>query len=292
MTNIKFKIIPRAKLHYEKKLMKDLAAKGVSNKQERDITNIIEGQSPLSTKLESIAGSITSEAQNERDIEDRNNRQSSYPKQLTSKKKWLTLTSVAVVLFIVLAGLFFSPELINSSSSQIDWDATLDNLDKASSILQNVFTVIALIVGGVWTYFTFVKGRALTPRLEPKLSLKTFRNGAHKYLVINVQLKNAGSSKVDIVQRGTLVGIYSYEPNSIEPPTEDIQWNRYKASPILKDHHWIEPGEIIEEPVLVPLPTSEYAIYKVLLRLNSKKTTWTTEAIIEGGDDPSTHAST
>lgn len=237
---------------------------------------------------------MISEAQSEPDNDIKNNSQSSYPTPLSAKRHWLTLTAVAI--FIALTALFFLSNLISPPSSQIhlrqiDWKATLDNFDKASNVLQNVFTVIALIIGGVWTYFTFVKGRALTPRLEPKLSLKTFKSGERKYLVVTVQLKNAGSAKVDIVQRGTLVGIYSYEPNTTEPASEDIRWNKYKASSILKDHHWIEPGETIEEPVLVPLPASASAIYKVLLRVNSKKTTWTIEAIIEGRTDPATHLS-
>jgi hypothetical protein len=169
-----------------------------------------------------------------------------------------------------------------SSPKKPDGESTLDNLEKVSNIIQSIFTIIALIVGAIWTYFTFVKGRALTPRLEPKLSLKTFTTGNQKYLVATIQLKNAGSTKVDIVQEGTILGVFSYEPIPTTAEVESIEWSKYKASPILKDHYWIEPGETLEEPVLFTLPVTNLAIYKVLLRINSKKTTWTIEAITEG----------
>lgn len=50
---------------------------------------------------------------------------------------------------------------------------------------------------------------------------------------------------------------------------------------ILKDHQWIEPGEVIEEPLLVPVPETESIFFKVRLRVNSHDKIWETAAIIE-----------
>lgn len=213
---------------------------------------------------------------------------------LTLQKGWMWLAVAVVILPLINCGGAISgqevPAPIASSSPAAqttpkitDANTNLEAWQKPLDIVQSMFTITALIVGGIWTYFTFIKGRTLTPRLEPKLSLRVFKMGTQKYLSARIQLTNTGTSKVDILQEGTLLGVFSFEPGMTGVKAEDIKWERYdKASTILKDHHWIEPGETIEEPALIPLPPADLTIYKVLLRINSKKTTWIVEAIIEG----------
>lgn len=164
----------------------------------------------------------------------------------------------------------------------IDWEATLSSWEKVTSIAQNIVTVIAIFIGAIWTYYTFIKGRTLTPRLELKILPRIFKSGNLKYLVATIQLKNAGSSKVDIVQKGSLLGVYTYEPKQNKDSPESVEWVQYRASSVLANHHWIEPGEIVEEPVLIPIVENDSTIYKVLFRINSRQTTWMVESIIEG----------
>ena len=174
-----------------------------------------------------------------------------------------------------------SPPL--ASVATTGWKATLDNVEAGANIAQSAITILAIIVGGIWTYFIFVKNRVLMPHLEAKVMGRVFGGGggSRKCLVVTAQLKNIGSSKVDIVQEGTLIGLYLYEPKSDKSYAAEEDWSRSEASPILKNHHWIEPGEMVEEPVLFVIPDNDDVIYKALFRVNTPKTTLMVEAIIE-----------
>src|SRR5262249_49411574 len=74
------------------------------------------------------------------------------------------------------------------------------------SILQSGFTILGIVVGGVWAYFKFIKGRLFKPRLALEIEAKficdqfltTRYSERIKYLLITIQFKNVGLSKVEI----------------------------------------------------------------------------------------------
>jgi hypothetical protein len=205
-----------------------------------------------------------------------------------------------VPLFVVILNLFLWAALSLAISSLVnpgggavgssqmtqtaaDGTMALDDWDKVFSILSNLATIVALVLGGIWTYYTFIKGRTLTPHLEPKVYGRVLKKEEEKYLLATIQIKNIGATRVDIERSGTVLVVYLYRANIKNPAREDDLWERfYKAPPILTNHYWIEPNETIEEPALIPLPAIDSAIYKIRLRVNSTKTTWTADTIIEG----------
>jgi hypothetical protein len=47
---------------------------------------------------------------------------------------------------------------------------TLSKLQKVFDILLNITSGAAVVIGGIWTYYRFIKGRTFAPKLEPKIS--------------------------------------------------------------------------------------------------------------------------
>lgn len=72
---------------------------------------------------------------------------------------------------------------------------------------------------------------------------------------------------------------------------EQVTWRKAKASPVFVDHYWIEPGELIEEEVLIALPAGSFNAYKLTLRVNTPKTTITTSSVIDSFSQQTDHPS-
>ena len=87
----------------------------------------------------------------------------------------------------------------------------IDKIESVSLIVQNVFTIVAIISAGVWAFFHYFKGRTFKPRLELTISGQLQDNDSSKYLITKVRLKNVGLSKLEIKQRGTGMRIISLD---------------------------------------------------------------------------------
>lgn len=195
--------------------------------------------------------------------------------------QWL----VFIIIFVILAVVFASQLALLSPSTyqKVDWTVTLERWGKLSGIAQSVATVIAIFLGGFWTYFTFIKGRTLKEQLEPKITTKIMMCGSDKFLVAAINLKNTGKTIVNFQQSGKRLVVFRYHASTDSTAVMEKNWRVYYAAPtILRDHLAIEPNEQIEEPVLIPLEKDGQHIYMVRLRIPSKKTTWTVDTIIDG----------
>ncbi len=145
---------------------------------------------------------------------------------------------------------------------------TLDVVDK-------IVKIAAVILGGLWTYLNYARGRTFKRRLEPKIAGKIAQgvNGGIWLISGVAQVKNVGLSKVDIEASGTAVLV------------EDlIRANTQAGIPVLvstevpggtlgifERHRWIEPGETIEESFALPLPSRvDRATVRLRLRIVSR----------------------
>jgi hypothetical protein len=154
---------------------------------------------------------------------------------------------------------------------------TMQGLHEAqviADILQKLFTIAAIIVGGIWTYFNFFKGRTYRMRLEPEISGKiNTLNGQH-HLAATMHLKNVGLSKVEIEQKGSALQVLFYEVPLGATEVLSAAWHDLTAFPVFESHEWIEPGEMIEEQRLIVIPGDERTAFQLQLRIVSKGITW------------------
>lgn len=132
----------------------------------------------------------------------------------------------------------------------------LDNIKTFVDILGTSVTAVALIIGGVWAYFKFVKGRTYRPRLEVGL-FGQWRSVDDKHLVqARITVKNIGASVVTLLQEGTGLRVSVLALDQPKAPTPAI-WERLKVFEVLTDHKWIEPGETVSDDLLLDLGVSD-----------------------------------
>lgn len=136
-------------------------------------------------------------------------------------------------------------------------------------ILQRSFTIIAIIVGALWGYSKYFRGRTFRQRIELDVSADKFVSEKANYIIIKVQAKNVGLSKIDIDKNGADIEILSYDTFNNEPSLSCIQWEHLATVPILKNHDLIEPGEVVREQELIEIPGSPNLILKIFFRIVS-----------------------
>jgi hypothetical protein len=167
---------------------------------------------------------------------------------------------------------------IGDLNCRLLWRDMVELLDA----LQKLFTILAIIAGGVWAYFHYFRRRTYRLRLEPKVSgTVIFRDGM-RYLIATAQLKNVGLSKARIEQRGTALRVYAYYPSAHTlSACRCVNTIRIATFPVFEHHEWIESGELIEDQRLIAMPSEEQIAFLVELRLVSRKISWRTTRIIE-----------
>ncbi|HJP94064.1 MAG TPA: hypothetical protein VJ875_19045 [Pyrinomonadaceae bacterium] len=196
---------------------------------------------------------------------------------------------VALLFLLMITGwqvLLFSIAIWGILPPHIDWSVTWGNTEKFSGVLRNVATIAAFVVGGIWTYYLFIKGRVLKSRLEPKVAGEIVSIGTQKYIRISVELKNVGSSRVAIT-RGKYLYVFAQRPHG-EIPTEDAakymlmgtHWKELLPFDILTRHDWIEPAETIQDQILVEILIKEEIGYRVDLVIFAGGMRWKATSIV------------
>jgi hypothetical protein len=154
-------------------------------------------------------------------------------------------------------------------------------------VLKNVFEIVAIATGAIWTYFNFFKGRTYRPRLECRVDGSIETHSGRSLLKVVVKAKNVGLSKVSIEQRGTILQLYPAVTESSAPSSPcPVVWSDKPAVfDVFKDHAWVEPSEPVEDQVLIELPNDKAPAYKLTLKVLSKKISWTGRNIVSGSEE-------
>lgn len=183
------------------------------------------------------------------------------------------------------------PKSPQPKAPQSKQKASSDSIDERfyperwSNLLEDIvrcFTIFAIVVGGVWTYFNFFKGRTFSLRLEPKVFGKISFTNKTGYLVATACLKNVGLSKLKIDQKGTGLRVLLAEViTNIQQP-QVPNWQQIESFEVFKAHQWIEPGETVEENLLVIVPQHNHLAVKLELMIVSGKLEWYAMTVVIG----------
>lgn len=156
----------------------------------------------------------------------------------------------------------------------------LTNIKDIVGIIKDLTTVIAIILGGIWTYFNFIKGRVYNPRLEPGISGKILEKDDLKFIVATATLKNIGLTKVNISSIGLAIIVHTYQPARVtEISTADKK--RLTSFPVFKEHAWLEPAETIEDEQLFEIPEYEGIAIRLELRFVYNGIEWNSGAVVQ-----------
>lgn len=132
---------------------------------------------------------------------------------------------------------------------------------------------LAVFVAGIWTYATVARSRTYRRKLESSLSGEIFKRGTDHYLLVSCRLKNVGQSIYTITQRGTAVSSYTLAASG--------RTHLY-TTPVFQEHRAVEPGEQIDDPLVLPIPDpATFVALRLELRVISVKSEWNTSCVVK-----------
>ena len=137
-------------------------------------------------------------------------------------------------------------------------------LQGATATVYNIVTSSAVVIGGVWAYFKFVRGRTFANRGELTVSASLERSAARLYLCITIVFKNTGLSRLPLNNNMKAIRLFGMVSQMDRGPGE-TEWERIVTLPILDQHEWLEAQETVTDTVVYRLPVSVdiHAAYRV-----------------------------
>ena len=196
--------------------------------------------------------------------------------EIPSGLQWLRDFSLPIIgLLIVLLTMCL---IAHYSSITINWSVTKDFTGSIQSVVQT----FAFVVGGIWAYYKFVKGRSFQDSLSPAISGRFASIDGAAYLVISIQIRNAGSTKVDFNHKGSAIIIYEYTITS-EAEIHDVAYRRLTTFDLFRPNEkYMEPNEVIELRKFIAIPVPVKLGYRIEVEiLSGSGFTWTATAIVD-----------
>jgi hypothetical protein len=152
--------------------------------------------------------------------------------------------------------------------------------------VKSIAETLALIVGGLWAYYKFFKGRTFKPRLELTVVGKAWNAKHVTHLIASVQIKNVGLSKLELSQEGSGLRVFSHALRTPKNTAAVVEWKRQITLAVFTKHKWIEPGETISDETLIALSDIDNSAVKLELRIVSSGIEWNSLTLVEPDAKP------
>jgi hypothetical protein len=148
----------------------------------------------------------------------------------------------------------------------------------------------AVVLGGIWTYLNYVRGRTFHRRLEVEISGSIVNLPSVRAFSGQCRIKNIGLSHVRILQRGTGVSVSTLSLRTSVEGQRQIHEEEFTVMPMFAEQDWIEPGEPITDTFMVLLPDVSDLLLgiKVHVFVSNGKSIWSAVRIVETSDIPQT----
>jgi hypothetical protein len=119
---------------------------------------------------------------------------------------------------------------------------------------QNAVQGFAILVGGAWAYWKFVRGRTFHRRAELTVDASLIASSP-RVVRAKVTMRNTGAS--DIPMFAQAVEVYAFAPGEVDPETKEPNWILVGATGAFRAHAWVESQETINDDVLVQLESAK-----------------------------------
>jgi hypothetical protein len=152
-----------------------------------------------------------------------------------------------------------------------------------------VAKVAIALVGAVWAWINYVRGRTFYRRLEPKISGEIFAVDDAWFISIDPSVKNVGLSRALIIQEGTWIELIVLQRDGTTKHVAEPIEVALGKPPVFEKHGWVEAGEEIHDVRLVQLPekTTEDVAVRANLRVVSKELAWVWKEDVSSDRDDS-----
>lgn len=148
----------------------------------------------------------------------------------------------------------------------------------------SIATTVALLIGGVWAWFKFIRGRTFNPRISYEIlgQWRPIDDATAYVLHVRVRVTNISAAAITLRQYYTALDVSFLRGRQSELP-DIVEWENYLASrtdpsqvgafAVLEECNWIEPGETVTDDLMLELGRRP-AIAKLELSLAWNSSSW------------------
>ncbi len=140
--------------------------------------------------------------------------------------------------------------------------------------IETVIKIVAILAAAIWAYCKFLKGRLFKHKLDIKVSGKLSSLEAGDHVLASIHIKNSGFTRVVFETECCLLRIFAPQDRPNLDFTDATIWRRVATVPILKDHKWIEPSEVIQEEQLIYCDCQVNVAVRLEVSLSDSKSLW------------------
>lgn len=120
----------------------------------------------------------------------------------------------------------------------------LSNTQRGADVVQKVVTAGAIVVGGIWAYYKFVRGRIFVSNLELTITGEVTSKDDVINLVATAIVKNIGTGKLEVYHHPlTVMRVLAPRAVSSVRVSEVSEWVSIKTLRLFEDQTHFEPAE-------------------------------------------------
>lgn len=185
---------------------------------------------------------------------------------------------IFIIFFFVIILYLFINYIHNSSKI----DDPYSKIESILNIAQSFVTIIAILFGGIWTYYKFFKGRTMVRRLELELSPNEINLKGKSILSIECNIKNIGNIAVTLFEAYITIAIADPDnPQGITITDYEFE-NRVDILTYhgLTDARYVlEPNEFMHRAVPQNVLIYKQHLARIDLVVKSKNRCWSTTTL-------------
>ena len=172
----------------------------------------------------------------------------------------------------------------------MDWETA----NWVASSVQGGITALAVVAGGAWAYYRFVRFRTLRPRLSFSFGWRLdVADGSPPLGVLTLKLRNTGNTKVHLKDEGRHRCFLKYGLIRSWTTCSEVSLASLPASKlehldaVFLEHSWIEPSETIDDVRVIRMPSSEVRAVQFQTLLFASRLKWSATAAFPVSTSPS-----
>lgn len=157
----------------------------------------------------------------------------------------------------------------------------MQTLVDLSSVIRDLITAAALIVGGGFAYFKFARGRTFTERL--KASVDAELDFSRDLLLVNAsaQAANIGLREFHLAREGTALRLFAHRLTEPTSEAREADWEPVGTWRVFEQREVLEPAEEVSEQKIIEAPGGEFSAFLLELSVYSRSgRKWSTTAVV------------
>lgn len=149
--------------------------------------------------------------------------------------------------------------------------------------VQSALTSMAIVAGGIWAYFKFIRSRLFHAKIEIQLDAEFAFGVSEDVVVASVQVKNVGFTKASFELDICSLEVCLSEFRPQLDFTDAARWRQVATIPILYHHHWLEPGETAREQEAITLHDRVDLAARLVAVVSNGQSLWKASTVLAKG---------